>query len=196
MFVLQGNTPCVWHDSMSCGRNGTRGACGISRPEQSVGSVRHPCLFGSSPHPHGVCDNRIGLPTNRSMTMSYLPDSVQRLTDIAEGFIRAKILFVANDAEVFALLETPRTAEEVARAVGWSPRGTRMLLDALVALELATSSNGRYRNAPIASECLVPGAPYYQGDIMRHRHNGWQNWSRLTEALVAGTGLPSERTPE
>lgn len=124
---------------------------------------------------------------------------VRHLDELAAGYQRAAILFTANNAGVFSLLEQARTAEEVSRALGWSLRGTRMLLDGLVALELALKEDEAYRNAPIASQCLVPGAPADQTHIMSHRAGGWPGWSRLGEAVRTGTAVPRltpERSPE
>jgi len=68
-------------------------------------------------------------------------------------------LLGANRAGVFEQLETPRTAEQLAKRLGWRARGTRKLLEGLVGLEILAESDGRYRNAQIASLCLAPGGP-------------------------------------
>ena len=121
------------------------------------------------------------------------------INTIASGFIHSHILFAANDAGVFALLESPRTAQDVAKSLDWPPRTTRMLLDGLVALELVEKVDGRYCNAEIASVCLVPGKPAYQGNIVKHIANIAPYWSGLGETLA--TGIPAkdpeiERTPD
>jgi SAM-dependent methyltransferase len=121
-----------------------------------------------------------------------------QVSAVASGFMRSQILFVAHEAGVFPLLEEARTAEEVARRVSRPPRTTRMLLDALVALEFVEKTSGRYRNREIASVCLVPGQPGYQGNYLRHQHGAWDAWSRLDEALRTGESvrMEQERTPE
>ena len=126
-------------------------------------------------------------------------DMLAQLETISGGFQRAQILFTAVEADVFALLETPTSAEAVADAAGWHPRGTRMLLDGLVSLDLVLKESGAYRNGELASQCLVPGAPTDQTHILRHKANSWATWSRLPEAVRTGTapaGPKAERTPE
>ncbi len=98
--------------------------------------------------------------------MSDLPEHLARINDLATGFTRSQILFAAVNGDVFSLLEEERTAGDVAAAHDWSPRGARMLLDGLVALDLVNKAVGGYRNAPVASACLVPGCQAYQGNII------------------------------
>ena len=119
--------------------------------------------------------------------MSTHQEFLETISGIASGYMRAQILFAANENRIFGLLESPCDAETVANETGWSLRGARMLLDGLVAIELAEKTDGAYRNAPIASACLAPGSPYYQGNILRHNHNGYASWARLQEALQLGT---------
>lgn len=117
-----------------------------------------------------------------------------RLNDLTSGYINAQILFTANNAGLFPLLEEDKTPQEIGAALGWPVRSARMLLDALVGLEIVQSGAGRYRNAPIAAACLVPGRPGFQGNIIRHRENGWATWSRLSEILATGAGIARDQT--
>ena len=119
---------------------------------------------------------------------------VQYLDGLMEGYQRAQILITALRAGVFGLVEEGRDADGVAEALGWSPKGARMLLDGLVALELVEKKGGTtYRSAPIAVQCLLPGAPTDQTHILEHKAYGWHTWARLEEAVRTGTGLPRDR---
>ncbi|MCC6488664.1 MAG: methyltransferase domain-containing protein [Candidatus Hydrogenedentes bacterium] len=121
------------------------------------------------------------------------------INSLATGFINSQILFAANDANIFTLLESPRTAQDVAGVLCWPPRTTRMLLDGLVALELVEKADGRYCNAEVASVCLVPGKPAYQGNIVRHISNTAPLWSVLGEVLASGVPAKSfgeDRSPD
>ncbi len=124
------------------------------------------------------------------------PELVRQVDAISAGFQRSQILFTALRANVFSHLEEARTAEEVASALDWSPRGTRMLLDGLVALELLRKDNGRYQNGDAASQCLVPGAPLDQTHILTHKANGWNSWAQLGEVVRTGEGLPRKPRSE
>jgi len=131
--------------------------------------------------------------------VAEIGDFTARINEISTGFKGSMILFAANDAGVFALLEEERSADELAAVAGWHPRAARMLLDALVALDLIGKSEGRYRNTPIASACLVPGGKAYQGHIIKHQQNGWDAWARLEVSLRSGTAVERdahERSPE
>lgn len=127
------------------------------------------------------------------------PESARRLDDLATGFQDAQILFAALRAGIFERLQEPASVESIAGALGWSARGTRMLLDGLVALELVEKDGETYRNAAIAQTCLIPGQPGDQTSIIRHKSHGWDTWARLEEAVRTGTGIPKaeeERDPE
>jgi len=133
--------------------------------------------------------------------MTDVHDLTAHLSEIATGYQRAQVLLTAVAADVFAHLETPRTADEVASALGWSPRGAAMLLDGLVALDLVQKPDGAYTNSPLASECLVPGRPHYQGNILRHHKGAWDTWGRLGEAVRTGSAVSAPqagggRSPE
>jgi ubiquinone/menaquinone biosynthesis C-methylase UbiE len=124
---------------------------------------------------------------------------IDAVNAISTAFVRSQVLFTANALEVFSLLEAPASAADVARERDLDPRGARMLLDGLVALDLVTKAAGRYVNAPAASECLVPGKPTYQGHIIRHQSHGWEMWGRMPESIREGRAVdegPRERSPE
>lgn len=121
-------------------------------------------------------------------------DLINRLNLLCRGYQHAQILFTALKAGVFQHLERPRTAAEVAECVGWDPRGIRMLLDGLVAIELVASERGRYRNLPIAARCLVPGAPADQTHILEHSANAYETWGQLARAVRTGKAIMRERT--
>jgi predicted O-methyltransferase YrrM len=126
-------------------------------------------------------------------------DPLQQLEELAAGFQKSQILFTALRAGLFDLLKSAPTAENVAAQNGWTPRTARMLLDGLVAIDLATKEDGRYRNGDAVRACLIDGAPNDQRHIMLHRANAWEGWSHLEAALRAG-GAPrsakSDHTPE
>jgi len=123
-------------------------------------------------------------------------ESVEALSQLTGGFMGAQVVFEAHAAGVFPLLVEPRTAPEVAEAVGWDARAARMLLDALVALEMVAKEGQTYRNGPVADACLVPGRPSYQGNIVSHRQHLMPRWARMGEALRSGTGVDGPERPE
>ncbi len=121
-----------------------------------------------------------------------MPESIRRLDMLAGGFQQSQILFTAVRGGVFEHLREPAIATEVAQKLGWSLRGTEMLLDGLVAIELIMKQDGRYHNGPEAAACLVEGARYDQRNIIRHKGNCWDAWSKLDECVRTGHGSPHE----
>jgi len=117
-----------------------------------------------------------------------------RLEQLAAGFQHAQLLFTAIEADLFKRLEAPREVPDIAQQLRWPPRGTRMLLDGLVALGLLEKRNGAYLNAPIASACLVEGGPHDQSHILRHKAYGRWKWMELPEAVRHGG--PSDKAQE
>ena len=59
-----------------------------------------------------------------------------RITAISSGFMQAQVLLCANRVDLFTKLDEAgeATASQIAEMCGWSERGARMLLDALIGL--------------------------------------------------------------
>ena len=123
-------------------------------------------------------------------------DSGQYVFEILSGYQKSIVLMVANRLDLFtALGEDDLAADKLAERLSATPDGTGRLADALVALGFLLKSHGKYRNAPIAKEFLVRGAPRYQGDIIRHHENCHTNWSRLVEVVKKGSLIVESLKP-
>ena len=122
---------------------------------------------------------------------SAVHERVRELRRIWGGFRPARVLMTANNYRVFDHLVHPRSARAVSENLKTDFRGTEILLDALVAIGLLVKQKNRYRNTAAASQFLVSGKPYYQGDIISHADALWKNWSGLDEVLK--TGRPCHR---
>jgi ubiquinone/menaquinone biosynthesis C-methylase UbiE len=83
-----------------------------------------------------------------------------------------------------------RTAKELARAAGSSPRATERLLDALVGLGYLGKKDGGYSLEPVAEQFLVSGKEGYMGGFVYETKLTWLGWSKLAE--VVKTGRPIE----
>jgi ubiquinone/menaquinone biosynthesis C-methylase UbiE len=121
-------------------------------------------------------------------------EDVMALRGLWGAFWQSRVVLTANNLRVFDHLKKPRSAAEVAALVKADARATEILLDAVTGLGLLSKSSGKYRNAALANKLLVSGMPYYQGDILRHADNLWDNWSNLDE--IVKTGRPSLRSFE
>ncbi|MCP4641235.1 MAG: methyltransferase [bacterium] len=127
--------------------------------------------------------------------MTDIRELVGPIHEIASAYRQSQILFAAVEGDVFQLLEDACTRDEIASATGWSPRGTAMLLDGLLALDLIVESNDVYHNGPEASECLVPGKPGYQGNIIRHQQGSYGAYAGLADAVRRGGADPENDEP-
>ena len=122
--------------------------------------------------------------------------SVNEIVDLASAFYSSAVLFAALDAGVFAALEkTPGAgADAVAAALGASPRGTRLLLDACVACGLLEKSpSGGYSNTKAASLSLVPGASADLTKAIRYNRDVYPAWGRLAELVATGRPVESPK---
>jgi ubiquinone/menaquinone biosynthesis C-methylase UbiE len=115
----------------------------------------------------------------------------QQLMQMNMSFTSGRILAAAVRLDVFSPLASgPRTAAAVAKTVGASERGTRMLLDAMTALQLLDKTADGYSLTPAASQYLLPLGRDYLGAVIAD-NSLWESWSHLEEAIR--TGRPPRR---
>jgi SAM-dependent methyltransferase len=118
-------------------------------------------------------------------TLQVTPD---RIMQMSHGFWPASIISSAAAYDFFTHIAHGRdTAAAVAAAAGTDPRGTRMVLDSLVALEFLTKKNGRYALTPESDAFLVRDRSTSIVEmIAEHPPLMWDDWGRLREALKTG----------
>lgn len=119
------------------------------------------------------------------------PELVHR---IMYSFAPSRVLFAGVRLSVFSHMASGKnTPDEIARAAKSSPRGIRMLLDALVACQLVTKKNSRepqYRLTPLAAKFLVRESPDYMGSMIE-QDKMWDSWEHLPDSIR--TGKPVHR---
>lgn len=114
------------------------------------------------------------------------------LRTLAAGFQPAQLLLTALRVGVFeALAGGPRSAEALGASLGLDVRATEVASNALVALGLLQLTPSGYVNDEPAARFLVPGSPEYRGEILRHLHAGWEDWTELESTWR--TGVPALR---
>lgn len=118
----------------------------------------------------------------------------ERLDEMASAYRPACILFAALRLGVFEALDgEPRTAAELAGHLDADERGTRILCNALAALELLDKDgDGRFRNAAAAEELLLPDAPSSQRAMYLHRARQMEKWTGLYDAVRLGRPTPDD----
>ncbi len=85
-----------------------------------------------------------------------------------------------------ALASKSQTAPEIAQTLKTDERGTAVLLDALMVLNLTKKANGRYELTEAAATYLNPDSDLYMGDFILGWEEMGHNWAELTEVIKTG----------
>ncbi|MET8974868.1 methyltransferase [Streptomyces sp. NPDC004539] len=113
----------------------------------------------------------------------------------AMAFQYAKLVLTGLELGLFeALAKEPGTEEELRGRLGLHARGTGHFLAALAELGfLERDAAGRYRNAALTRDSLVPGGEGYLGGFLRAADQVmYPAWGKLSESLR--TGAPQAAT--
>ncbi len=109
------------------------------------------------------------------------------LHKLSFDFRAARAVYAGVELGVFEALESaPSAGDALAEKLGTNPRGLRILLDALVALELLTHDGGDYALCESAARVLVPSGDEYLGNLFLHDLWHWTSWSALDSAVRDG----------
>jgi SAM-dependent methyltransferase len=116
-----------------------------------------------------------------------------RIMQMAHGFWPASIISSAAAYDFFThIAHGHDTADTIASVAGTDPRGTRMVLDSLVALEFLTKRDGRYGLTPDTETFLVRDRPTSLVEMIAgHPPLLWDDWGKLREALKTGRPVTS-----
>ena len=122
------------------------------------------------------------------------PKTIPEIVDLASAFYGSAVLFAALDLGVFkAIADQGGSAgrDALADALGASPRGLGLLLDACVASGILGKEGDVYFNTEAGKLALVPGAPADLSQAIRYNQDVYPAWGRLAD--LARTGRPVER---
>jgi predicted O-methyltransferase YrrM len=113
--------------------------------------------------------------------------TVPEIDSLARGFMASRIILTAVELDIFGVLgEKALSGRELARALSADPRAVEILANALVALDLLTKENGRFRNSDTSLDYLSSRSPRFRGGGLRHMANLWKSWDRLTDIVKKG----------
>lgn len=116
--------------------------------------------------------------------------TVSEVQRAAFDFRVARAIYCALELGVFeALGRGEMRTETLADACKASPRGMRILLDALAATEVLERSPHGYRIPPSLVSCLLEGEPDYIGNLLLHDLWHWTSWARLDQVVREGRAL-------
>jgi len=117
-----------------------------------------------------------------------------RIFQVANGFMAAKHLFIANEVGLFEHLTAgPATLDELAPRVGIPRRTLRILADAMVALGFVEREGERYQNGPVAATFLSGRPSTDLRPVLRvHNHFSYPRWLKLEETVRTGQPMFGE----
>ncbi len=126
--------------------------------------------------------------------------SPESILQVANGFMAAKHLFIANEIGLFeALAEGPRNLDGLAHRLEIPARTARIVIDAMVALGFIERREDQYQNAPVADTYLTDRAETDFRPFLRYLNRlNYAMWMRLEDAVRTGKPLFGEFdfTPE
>ncbi|WP_040587700.1 class I SAM-dependent methyltransferase [Sciscionella marina] len=117
------------------------------------------------------------------------------LHGIMRGYVQTSLLRTAFDMGVFdAIHRGANSPSQIAVEIDADPRGTRILLDALVAIDLLESNSGGFLLPEGGERYLVSSGEQYFGSAMKIGVSRWEweaQW-RLAEAVRNGGTVMNE----
>lgn len=130
-------------------------------------------------------------------SLPTVPISYDTLYDIVTAPIRSRLLMAGIELGVFDTLESFRTAEEVAAAIGTHSGNTERFLNALVMIDLLEKKAGHFCNRPATNIYLMRSSPNFLGDFLRMVETmSVANLDDLDEFVKSGpAALPPETDP-
>ena len=115
--------------------------------------------------------------------------SPERLMQFTFGFAPPLMIETAIRFGIFDILDkSPKTVDALCAETGTSPRGLRMMLNALVGLDvLSKDEAGRYALTEESATFLVTGKPTYHGAFfLLTREPMLSSWGKLHDVIKCG----------
>ncbi len=116
---------------------------------------------------------------------------------IVSGYQEAGVVLLAARLRLAeAIACGALTADDAAARCGITPEASATLLDALVALGVASKSRGRYRLRAAFRPHFTEGDEHYLGHLLRHQERMWRRWATFADRAADGAaGAPAENDP-
>jgi len=125
---------------------------------------------------------------NRQEATNANEVSPARLLEGTFSFAITCVLMTAVELDVFtAMGRGANTVEKLAEETSCSPRGLRILLDALVGSGYLTKDKVSYLLTPFSATYLSKQSRMYAGGVALHSRQLRDNWDNLTEAVRTGS---------
>ena len=116
-----------------------------------------------------------------------------QISDELWAFGRSNVLSAALELGVFEpLARRPLAAASVASATRCSPKGIRILLDALVGMKLLARVQNKYRLLPPTVRFLLRSGAQYVGGMAKHTDLLAADWRQLARSVRTGRPIKPE----
>jgi len=115
-------------------------------------------------------------------------DNPDRIMKMASAFFESCVLFASSDLGVFSKLAElgEADAKTLADSLKLDHRGTRLILDACVAIELLEKSGGTYRNTAESMAFLVPGSHEDLSIAIQYTRDVYPSWGKVKKLVKRG----------
>jgi len=135
---------------------------------------------------------------NRAASMIYAAEvSPAELLTGTFGFAITSVLVAAVELDLFTAIDRGgNTVEKLAEQTSCSPRGLRILLNALAGIGHLAKEDGRYVLTPFAAIYLSKKSPRYAGGVALHSKMLRDNWDHLAEVVRSGRSRHSAEAEE
>jgi len=121
----------------------------------------------------------------------------RQVAELARGYRSAQVLLACVELGVFeAIAAGAATEAEIAAVITCDQRGTSLLLNTAVSLDLLQKCDGRFANGPLAETCLTRGGAGYMAGSLRLERAFYRRWGRLAEAVRTGQRPEEDRRDE
>jgi ubiquinone/menaquinone biosynthesis C-methylase UbiE len=115
--------------------------------------------------------------------------SISGIIDLASAYYGSAVLFAALENDLFTSVQSlgaSATVAQIATRIGANERGTRLLLNACVAIGLMEKHEDVYVNMQATMLTLVSGAPHDLTRAIRYNRDVYPAWGRAAEFVRTG----------
>lgn len=113
--------------------------------------------------------------------------NLKSLLETSGNYWNTCVLHAAVKLQIFTIIgDNARGPEQIAQDCNGDARAVTMFLDALVAMELLSKEEGKYRNTSVSKQYLSKESDDYRGYIIMHQHYLMHSWVQLDKAIISG----------
>jgi len=108
---------------------------------------------------------------------------------------KLEVLEIALDLKIFKLLEEEKSLQKLSSKLNISKHRTKLLLDALVYMELLEINQNRYLNSNIAKKFFIYNSSSYCGDVFLYRKQMINNSKIAIKSILNNKKFEDKKVP-